>query len=119
MGGIRSRMADGEESEPGRRPLPRPLKLAPRVGDVVPGRARRDRAPDENPSEDDVQRFGDVTRTCPECKKQVFDDAAVCYHCGHAFERTTPGSSRSPTWIIATILVIVAAFVLATVWQLF
>ena len=104
---------DEEQGGSGRRPLPRALKLAAREGDVVPGRIRLRRPPDENPSEEDIQKFGDVTRTCPECKKEVFDDAAVCYHCGHAFERTAPGSSASPKWIVVTILVIVAAFVVA------
>ncbi len=83
---------------------------------MVPGRPRLHRAPDENPSEDDIQRFGDITRVCPECKKEVFDDAAVCYHCGHAFERTMAGSSRGPKWMIVTILVLIAAFVVATLW---
>ena len=106
-------MDEGEQPPSGRRPLPRPLKLAPKGGDVVPGRARVRRERDENPSDEDVQKFGDVTRTCPECKKECFDDAAVCYHCGHAFERTTAGSSASPKWIVVTILVIVAAFVVA------
>lgn len=112
-------MAEGDDNESGRRPLPRPLKLAAKDGDVVPGRPRLRHPPDENPSEDDIQKFGDVTRTCPECKKEVFDDAAVCYHCGYAFERTTPGSSRAPVWIIITILVVIAAFVATTLWSAF
>ncbi len=103
-------MADGEQPGNERRSL----KLSGTSGDVVPGRPRLRRPPDENPSEDDIQKFGDVTRTCPECKKDVFDDAAVCYHCGYAFERTTPGALRAPKWIIVTILVVIAAFVLAT-----
>jgi hypothetical protein len=68
------------------------------------------------PSRDDLERFGDVTRVCPECRKEVFDDAAVCYHCGHAFERTAPGSTRTPRWIVVTIIVIVAAFVIGALW---
>lgn len=62
-----------------------------------------------------MERFGDVTRKCPECRKEVFDDAAICYHCGHAFERTTAGSSRTPRWIIVTIVLIIAAFALGAV----
>jgi hypothetical protein len=107
-----------DHPESGPRP-PRSLKLAPKEGEVVPGRPRLRRPPDENPSEDDIQRFGDVTRICPECNKEVFDDAAVCYHCGYAFERTTPGSSRAPKWIIFTILVVIAAFIIATLWGVF
>jgi len=111
-------MDEGDETESGRRPPPRPLKLAAKGGDVVPGRPRLRLPPDENPSEDDIQRFGDVTRTCPGCKKEVFDDAAVCYHCGYAFERTTAGSSRNPKWIIITILVLIAGFIVASMANL-
>jgi hypothetical protein len=107
-------MADGEQGKP--RPA---LKLSGKSGEVVPGRPRLRLPPDENPSADDIEKFGDVTRICPECKKEVFDDAAVCYHCGHAFERTTAGFSRSPKWIIVTILVLIAAFVITTLWGAF
>ena len=92
--------------------MPRSLKLPGRAGDVVPSRLKRPpRDRDEMPSDEDVERFGDVTRTCPECGKQVFDDAAVCYHCGYAFERTTAGSTRNPKWIIVTVIVLVLGLV--------
>ena len=101
-------MPAGEPPEPRK-----PLRIAPRTGDVVASRPRA-KAPreeiDEFPSDEDIERFGDPTRTCPECKKEVFDDAAVCYHCGHAFERTTAGSTQSPKWVIATAIVIIGAF---------
>ncbi|HMN40592.1 MAG TPA: hypothetical protein PKE29_07070 [Phycisphaerales bacterium] len=100
----------------------RPLRIAPSTGDVVPSRPRPRREPqevDENPSEEDLARFGDVTRTCPECRKEVFDDAAICYHCGHAFERTTAGSTASPRWIIITVIVLVLAFAIAALSGLF
>ncbi len=106
-------MSDGDDQS-GKGPPPRPLRIAPRSGDVVPSRprpVRPKRELDELPSEDDVQRFGDVTRTCPECRKEVFDDAAVCYHCGHAFERTTGGSTLSPKWVIVTVVVLIVLFV--------
>jgi hypothetical protein len=92
------------------------LRRAPSGGDVVPSRKRAVREEiDEGPSEDDVERFGDVTRMCPECGKDVFDDAAVCYHCGYAFERTTAGSTRSKTWVVVVVVVIVIAFVVLAV----
>ncbi len=93
----------------------RPLRIAPSTGDVVPARPRPKSPPreiDEGPSDEDIQRFGDVTRTCPECHKEVFDDAAICYHCGHAFERTTAGSTKASRWVVGTIVVIIIAFVL-------
>jgi ribosomal protein S27E len=103
-----------DEGQP-RRPHPPNLRIAPRTGDVVPARTRPKRAPreiDELPSQEDMDRFADPTRTCPECNKEVFDDAAVCYHCGHAFERTTGGSTRNPKWIVITVVLVLVAFVL-------
>ena len=94
-------------------PRNRGIRRAPAVGDVVPARKRAQRDEfDEFPSEEDIERFNNVTRTCPECGKEVFDDAALCYHCGHAFERTTAGSTKGKTWVIVTIVVIAVAFVL-------
>ena len=104
-------------------PKPRnPLRISPSSGDVVPSRPRPKRPPrelDEGPSEDDIERFSNVTRTCPECNKEVFDDAAICYHCGHAFERTTAGSSKSPKWIIITVILILAAFAIGIFGRVF
>ena len=73
---------------------------------------------DEGPSDDDIERFGDVTRTCPECRKQVFDDAAVCYHCGHAFEEPEGGRGRGK-WVMITIVVLIVVFVVAVFSGLF
>ena len=97
------------------RPQSRAIKPSGRSGDVVPSRPRRraeDDELDELPSAADIERFSNVTRTCPECKKEVFDDAAVCYHCGYAFERTTAGSSKSKPWVIVVVVLLVLAFAL-------
>ncbi len=92
------------------------LRVGPRQGDVVPSRPRgrpHDDEIDEGPSREDIERFGDQTRTCPECRKDVFDDSAVCYHCGHVFERTSAGSGGSKPWVIAVAALIVIAFLFA------
>lgn len=93
------------------------IRCAPANGDVV-NRTRATREAhdelDENPSAADIERFSDVTRRCPECKKDVFDDSAVCYHCGHAFERTTQGSAVLPKWALIAAGVLIAAFVVGT-----
>ena len=92
-------------------PRNRGIRRAPSEGDVVPARKRAQREEtDEFPSEEDIERFNNVTRTCPECNKEVFDDAALCYHCGHAFERTTEGSTANKKWVVAVVVVIIAAF---------
>lgn len=92
-------------------PRDRGIRRAPSGGDVVPARKRAQRDEfDEFPSEEDIERFNNVTRTCPECGKEVFDDAALCYHCGHAFDRTTEGSTRSKMWVVVVVVLIIAAF---------
>jgi hypothetical protein len=98
------------------------IRRAPAGGDVVPGRPRRPEPAerDDDPSEADVERFGGVTRRCPECGKEVYDDAAVCYHCGHAFAGTgAPGSKGMPVWAIVTVVLIIGGFVLASLWHIF
>lgn len=68
---------------------------------------------DEGPSEADIERFGDATRQCPECGREVYDEAEICPHCGHAFSRE---ARRAPVWVVVTAVVVVAAFVLFVVW---
>jgi uncharacterized OB-fold protein len=62
---------------------------------------------DEGPSEADLERFGDATRRCPECGREVYDEAAICPHCGHAFSEA---ARRPPVWAIVTVVVVIAAF---------
>ena len=68
----------------------------------------------EEPSSEDLERFSDVTRTCPECKGEVHDDAEICYHCGHVFGESS--LMTVPPWVIATaclsVLAILCWFVL-------
>lgn len=91
------------------------LRRAPRTGEVTddaPRRSRRagDEEHDDGPTAADIERFGDVTQTCPECGKEVFDDTDICYHCGHAI-RKDPASARTPRWVIVVIIIIVLTFV--------
>jgi len=71
------------------------------------------------PSDEDVERFGSAVRTCPECGKEVFDDAEICYHCGCAFEGTTEGTTKSARWVVATVIVVIIAFAVALLWGVF
>ncbi|MGD9690974.1 MAG: zinc ribbon domain-containing protein [Phycisphaerales bacterium] len=70
---------------------------------------------DEGPSEADIARFGDVTRSCPACKKEIYDDAELCYHCGAAIEGAARSSGGMPSWVIITSGVILAAFVMVLI----
>ncbi len=64
---------------------------------------------DEGPSEEDLKAFGDVTRVCPSCSSEIYDDVAICWKCGHAMTRK---SSGPPKWAMAVAICILAAIVL-------
>lgn len=96
----------------------RALRHAPASGDVVGRRSRPGPYDDDDdgPSVEDIERFGGETRTCPECGKEVYDDTAVCYHCGHAFEGTAEGSpTKAKPWVVVVVVLMVAGFVIAVV----
>ncbi len=64
----------------------------------------------EVPSEEDMDRFSGVTRTCPECKTEVYDEAELCHNCGHAFGAATE-SQGLPTWAVVTMFGVVVMLV--------
>lgn len=64
---------------------------------------------DEGPSDDDLDKFGGVTRPCPECKTDLYDDAEVCWKCGHALSGEPKGP---PMWIPIVAVVLLIAIVL-------
>lgn len=98
----------------------RALRKAPVSGDVIPMRRRHVDDDDEGPSAEDLERFGNPTRECPECGKDVFDDSAVCYHCGHAFERSSDATpTHGKLWVVLTVVVLVGLFVLGAVSGIF
>lgn len=53
---------------------------------------------DEDPSPEDLERFGGVTVTCPKCGCELYDDAAVCWKCGHTLSASD--AARPPIWLI-------------------
>jgi len=67
---------------------------------------RRDEI-DEGPDESDIKRFSDVTRTCPACRADVYDDAELCWQCGHAF---TASKSAPSKFTIVIVGVLILAF---------
>lgn len=55
---------------------------------------------DHGPSDADIERFSDVTQTCPSCGTTLYDDVEVCWNCGHAL-----GAERKieiPLWMWIT-----------------
>jgi hypothetical protein len=101
----------------------REIRRAPISGEVVAGRGQRRAETDddhEGPSAADLERFGDVTRRCPECRKDVYDESAVCYHCGHAFRSTTAGSpTKSGLWVVLTVVVLVVLLLMGALGGVF
>jgi hypothetical protein len=67
---------------------------------------------DSGPSQADIERFSNVSRLCPSCRKEVFDDVEICYHCGEAISRQPKGP---PLWALWTTLIVVVVFVGAIV----
>lgn len=79
------------------------MRCAPRSGEVANRCCGKDLGPlDDNeiPSQEDMDRFGGVTRVCPECRTEVYDEASLCHNCGHVFSRE--GSGGLPTWAVVT-----------------
>ncbi len=101
-------------------PLKFPPRKAPRSGEVESRSLRRREMEDDAdmPNPADVRRLNDnVTRRCPNCKKEIFDDAEVCYHCGDA---VVTGSSRGQSpWVVVVIALIIVAFLFSYVWRFF
>jgi hypothetical protein len=73
--------------------------------------ARRKGRPqnDEGPSDEDLERFGDVTQTCPKCGVTLYDDVVVCWKCGHALLTRPKGP---PLWVVIVAIMMAAVLVL-------
>ncbi|MBX3383227.1 MAG: hypothetical protein KF864_06935 [Phycisphaeraceae bacterium] len=73
---------------------------------------RRGQRPiDEGPSEQDIERFSDVTTQCPECRAALYDDVSLCWKCGYALGSRRGGGKR-PIWVPVIALTLVLLFVL-------
>lgn len=73
--------------------------------------------PDEDPSQEDIERFDRETTPCPHCGAEIYDDAEWCHKCGKS---VAPGDAGKgvPTWAIAAAGVLVVC-ILAIVLRLF
>jgi hypothetical protein len=78
-------------------------------------RRRGQRETDEGPSDADLERFSSVTRECPECGAELYDDAEVCWKCGHAFSSAPNWPTKAWVWIVAAGAI--AALMLVLVWR--
>ncbi|MFI4898030.1 MAG: hypothetical protein ACIARR_09410 [Phycisphaerales bacterium JB059] len=60
----------------------------------------------EGPSAEDLDRFGDETRTCPHCGSETWDQAQVCHVCGEELEAPVKGQPPMPMWAWITLFVV-------------
>ncbi len=62
----------------------------------------------DGPSAEDLDRFGDEFRTCPNCGHQIYDQAEICPHCREAII-DRPGST--PLWVWITVILALVGIV--------
>jgi hypothetical protein len=111
---------DRDESEQQEQKRRLRIVPAPREGEVIsrkpaPRRRDEDEIDDDGPSRSDIERFNNVTTRCPECRKEVYDDVEICYHCGHAMSRAPKGA---PLWLIITVVAVLLAMIIAFIpWR--
>lgn len=95
------------------------IRKAPTSGEVVDRNVLAPHDPhDEGPSAADIERFSNVTRRCPACNKEVFDDAEICYHCGEAMNARE--RDKHADWRAVVVIVLVMVLLMGVVfgWKL-
>lgn len=72
--------------------------------------------PDENPSPEDVERFGSETVPCRGCGADIYDEAEWCHKCGRAQRASGDDDDGEggkdagiPPWAMVTAGLLVAA----------
>ena len=73
---------------------------------------------DEEPSPEDLQRFGHDTAHCPACGAEIWDQADLCPACGDTVSGRVAGRPPVETWfrrrwLILVVIVVLAAFLVA------
>ena len=75
---------------------------------------------DENPSEEDIARFGSETVPCAGCGAEIYDEAEWCHKCGRAQRAAGDaddgegGAARGvPVWVMVTAGVVVGGVLIA------
>lgn len=63
----------------------------------------------DGPSAADLDQFGGEFARCAHCGEEFYDQAEVCPNCGRPREAEEKGL---PMWAVATVLVVLATFVL-------
>ena len=69
---------------------------------------RGQQMPDDGPSEADLERFSGVTRPCPKCKADLYDEVEICWKCGHHLSAKDEGPA---SWIVVTVIVLLTVII--------
>lgn len=83
--------------------------------DSTRGRYQRDDYDDYSSGDQDLEEIpqdnGDDSPTvsCPQCRREIYEDSVQCCYCGHYLEAdTSPWSGRPFWWVILALLGILA-----------
>jgi uncharacterized paraquat-inducible protein A len=72
---------------------------------------------DQEDDEDFVEdEDDDETAPCPHCRRPVYEDAEQCPHCGRYLSREDAPQEAKPLWVVATVLVVLAAILLTWIF---
>ncbi|MHC4128684.1 MAG: zinc ribbon domain-containing protein [Planctomycetota bacterium] len=63
---------------------------------------------DEDPSPEDLQRFGHDTAYCPACGAEIWDQAELCPSCGDLVGGRTDSRPPLESWLRRRWLILVA-----------
>jgi uncharacterized membrane protein YvbJ len=69
---------------------------------------------DEDPTDEDVDRFSGQNGYCPDCGKEIWDEAWQCPHCGSVVEdriRREGGNPASSLLSARAVILMVAALI--------
>ena len=69
---------------------------------------------DEDPTDEDVDRFSGQTGYCPDCGKEIWDEAWQCPHCGSVVEdqiRREGGDPASSLISARAVILVIAALI--------
>jgi len=64
----------------------------------------------------DEDEDDDETVPCPHCRRLVYEDAERCPHCGSYLSREDAPREAKPLWVVATVLVVLAAILLTWIF---
>jgi predicted nucleic acid-binding Zn ribbon protein len=64
------------------------------------------------PQAADIERLSDVIQKCPECGKDLYDDAEVCWNCGCVVSEARTRTARLPWWAVVAAIVALIGFLL-------